>query len=106
MRPTRTPSHSSRWIKEALELAHESNHHAEDLKRAFGTDHRISLVFRSQYELATLDVQALQRELVVDDGNDDVTLVRGDTLFNDDKIAVENAGVLHRIALHAHEDGR
>jgi hypothetical protein len=59
----------------ALELAHEPDHDAEDLQGAFGADGRVGLVLRAQDELARLEVEALQRELVVDDRYDDVALL-------------------------------
>src|SRR5439155_12148936 len=88
------------------ELADEPDHHAEDLERAFRAYDRISLVFGPQHELPAFEIQALQGELVVDDRDDDFALLRGDTFFDDDEVAIENAGILHRIALHADEHRR
>ena len=50
-----------------------------------------------------LEIEALQRELAVDDGDDDVAALGGGRLFDDDEVALENAGVDHRIALHPHQ---
>jgi hypothetical protein len=82
-----------------LELAHEPDHHAEDFERAFGTDHRVGLVLRLQHELAALDVEAFQRELTVDNRDDDVAALGRRGLLDHHQVAFENAGVLHRIAL-------
>src|SRR5437773_12131364 len=63
------------------ELPDEPDHHAEDLERAFGTYDRISLVFGSQHQFSAFEIQALQRELIVDDRDDYFALLLGDTSF-------------------------
>src|SRR6185312_2829089 len=83
------------------ELAHEPDHHAEDLEAVVGTNGRVRLVLGAQDELAALAVEALQRELVVDDRDDDVATLRGGALLDDDEIAVEDTRVDHRVALDA-----
>src|SRR5438045_2236282 len=88
------------------ELANEPDHYAEDLERAFGPNRRIGLVLGLEDKLTGLDIEAFQGELIVDDGHDDFTLLRRGALLDDDEIAVENAGVLHRIALDPNQDRR
>ena len=62
--------------RRSVVLAHQPDHDAEDLERAFRTDDRIGLVFGTQNELAALEIEALQGELVVDDGDDDIAAAR------------------------------
>ena len=89
-----------------LELAHQPDHDAEDLERALGPDHRVRLVLRLEDEHALVDVQPLQRELVVDDRDDDVAAPRRGALLDDDEVAIEDARVHHRVALDANEHRR
>src|SRR5262249_53202235 len=85
-------------------LADEAHHHAENLQRAFGTDDGIRFVLGTQDEAPTLEVEPLERKLIVDDRDDDLSAASGVALFDHDEIAVENAGFLHRVSLHAYEN--
>src|SRR5436309_2869772 len=85
-------------------LAHQSDHDAEDFERALGTDDRICLVLGAQDEVAAIEIETLERKLIVDDGDDDVAASRRGAFLDDDEIAVENSRVLHRISLDPYEN--
>src|SRR4051812_1651553 len=90
-------------LRRTLDFPNESHHHAEDLERALGPNDRIGLVLGPQDECAVLDVEPFQRELAVDDCDDDIALLRSRAFLDDDQVAFENAGVHHRIASDAYE---
>src|SRR5579864_9277490 len=100
-----SPGIRSDPIGRRLDLSHQADHHAEDFERVFWTDDRISLVLGPQHETSVLEIEALQRELVVDDRHDDIALLRGSALFDDNEIALEDPGIDHRIAPDADEHG-
>src|ERR1700676_3205544 len=65
-------------------LAHQADHDPEDFEGGLGADDRIGLVLWAQDELAAVEIEALERELVVDDGHHDIAAARGTALFDDD----------------------
>src|SRR3982074_3295267 len=81
------------------DLAHQPYHDPENLQGAFRAYYRIGLVLGTKDEAATFKIEALQGELVVDDGHHDFAPPCTGTLFDHDKIAIEHAGIDHRIAL-------
>src|ERR1022692_806116 len=88
---------------ESSDLAHQPHHDAEYLQRAFGSDDRKSLVLRTQDESPALQIETLERELIVDDRDHDFAAPRAGALFDDDEISVKHASVDHGIALDPHE---
>jgi anaerobic selenocysteine-containing dehydrogenase len=88
-----------------LELAYEPDHHAEYLEAALRPDDGIGLVLRLQHELAALKIQALQRELTVDDRHHNIATLGRGRLFDDNQIALENPGVHHRVTFDANQHG-
>ena len=81
------------------------DHHSEYLDVALGTNDGISFVLRPQYDTASFTREPLQRELVVQDRDDDVTSVGSASLLHYHHVARVDAGVDHRVALHLDEDG-
>ena len=71
----------------------QPNHHPKDLQILPRTNYRVSLVRRPQNKATLLPIQALERELVVDDRDDDVTDVCAGALFHDNRIAIQDAGI-------------
>ena len=62
-------------------------------------DRRILRVLRSQFYTSTLDIERFDGRFVADHRNYDVTRVGGWLALYDDYVAVEDAGVTHRVAL-------
>ena len=55
---------------------------------------RVDVHHRAQDEAAAIEIEALERKLIVDDGDDDVAASRCAALLDDHEIAVENSGIL------------
>ena len=53
-----------------------------------------------QLDLVTMAVEALDRGLVPEQGDDDVAVLRDRLLANDDVVAIENALLDHAVPLH------
>src|SRR4051794_20631790 len=62
----------------------ESNHHAIHFWSAFGTDHRIRLVLGLEHEPPAMDIQSLERELIIDYGDDDIAALGARRFLLDD----------------------
>src|SRR5439155_3065148 len=90
---------SLQTVRRSGGLAHQPDHDAEDFEGALRPDDRIGLILRAQDEAAAIEIEALERKLIVDDGDDDVAASRCAALLDDHEIAVENSRILHRIAL-------
>lgn len=74
---------------------------------AFGNfDRGIGLVLRHQPDLAVSLVEALDRELAVDDGHDDVFVTGRFRPVDDEQVAVVQVRIDHGIPVHMGEEGR
>ena len=81
-------------IQTPPEQADDAPEHADFLER-IGS---IVVVLGLQADVVGLAEEALDRRLLADERDDDVA-VRGDVLgAHDDEVALEDAGVLHRVA--------
>src|SRR6202011_1622918 len=89
--------------RQSGDLAHESYHDAEYFQRAFRSDDWIGLVLRPEDEAAPLEIEPLERKLIIDDRNDDFAAPCTRSLLDDDKIAVQHTGVDHGIAFDPHQ---
>ena len=90
---------------EFFEGADEVNHCTPDaeLVRVVNPEHGVVGVGRAQLNVAVLavcQVEVLHREATIPPGNDDGTIVGFHGAVDDYPVAIEDAGILHRIAIH------
>ena len=89
-----------------LHLADQPHHHAEDLERALGTDRRVGLVLGAQDELAASTSRRFSVNWLSTIATTMSPFLRRRPLLDDDEVAVEDAGVDHRVALDADQHRR
>ena len=87
-----------------MDVAHE--HAADDDVHAVGDlDRFVADVFGAEADFSVGDFDLLERAFAVDDGDDDVVVLRGEAVVDHEQIAVEDAGDGHAIALGPVEEG-
>ena len=87
-----------------FQLTNHRHHFALDAYICGGQEHfRIAGIGRSQPHLIAFKLEVLERRFVlgVEPGGDHFTVFRPLLMAEDDDIPVQNAGVNHRITLHA-----
>src|SRR5438270_12854308 len=67
-------------------------------------DRRVGVVLRAEASASPDDLQPLDRELAVDDGDHDVARAWRERAVHDQQITGEDAGELHRVAVRTDEE--
>ena len=83
------------------QLSHDARHHTPNLQFATlgQADRLVRRVVRAQLYPTPLAIKALEGIFGIDDGNDNVTMQRRDGAVDHNLVAIQYAGIAHRIAL-------